>query len=61
MTIKNWVSKGQREDIVKEVESVGTEPKVFWTRDGTRLEYWVLALDRKGGRVVGLRVWSVES
>ena len=46
---------------MKEVEKVGTDPKVFWTEDGTRVEYWVLAVDREGGRVVGLRVWSIES
>jgi hypothetical protein len=28
---------------------------------GTRLEYWVLALDARGGRIVGLKAKAVES
>ena len=62
MEIKEWDTRGEYKTVVTAVESVGTNAKVFRTqRERTRVEYWVLAVDKAKGRVVGLRAEAVES
>lgn len=49
--------------MVEAVKKVGSgEVKVFRVQHGgTRAEYYVVSLDEKAGRVVGLKALSVES
>ena len=60
MSVREWDPKGEYAEVVKAVESAGGKAKVFRTEEGSRVEYWVVAVDGEG-RVVGLRARAVES
>ena len=62
MEINDWDLRGEYKEAVKAVKSVGANAKVFRAKQGrTRVEYWVLAVDKAKGRVVGLMGEAVES
>jgi len=54
---------GQYKDVLKAVEGAGDgETRVFRVHHGkTRAEYYVVGLDEKGGKVVGLKAKAVET
>ena len=60
---KNFDPRGQYKDVVGKVEEAGNgDVKVFRVGHGkTRAEYYVVSLDKKGDRVVGLKAQAVES
>lgn len=61
---KHWDVRGQYANVIKAVqEAAGSkEVKVYKLNIGEpRAEYWVIALDAKGGRLVGLKALAVES
>jgi hypothetical protein len=55
--------ESQYKKVVDAVKEAGNgEVKVFKVQiDGTRAEYYVVGVDEKEGRVVGLKALSVES
>jgi hypothetical protein len=59
--LKGWET--QYKKVVDAVKKAGNgEVKVFQVGiDGSRKEYWVIGVDEKEGRVVGLKALSVES
>ncbi|KAF2256985.1 hypothetical protein BU26DRAFT_446161 [Trematosphaeria pertusa] len=63
IAVKEWDPQGQYAKVVEAVKKVGSgEVKVFRVQHGgTRAEYYVVSLDEKAGRVVGLKALSVES
>lgn len=63
MSVKEFDPQGQYKTVVEAVKKVGEgEVKVFRVGHGkTRAEYYVVAVDGKGGRVVGLKAKAVES
>ena len=50
-------------DVIEAVEKAGDgKARVFRVEEGgSRVQYWVVGLDAKGGKVVGLRAKAVES
>lgn len=58
---KGWQT--QYKSVVDAVKKVGKgEVKVFRVElEGTRAEYYVVAVDKEGGKLVGLKALSVES
>lgn len=66
MSTSDWDPQGQYKEAVDAVKKAGDggEVKVYKvTKDGTRSEYWVLALAGKGkeARLVGVKALAVES
>lgn len=64
--VEEYRQKGfetQYKTVVDKVkEAGGGEAKIFKVKlDGTRSEYWVVAVDKKEKRIVGLKALSVES
>jgi len=61
--VKGTAFEGQYKKVIDAVKAAGNEDvKVFKVQiDGTRAEYYVVAVDEKDGRVVGLKALSVES
>jgi hypothetical protein len=61
--MKEFDPKGQYKSVVGAVKKAGSgEVKVFRVEHGgTRAEYYVVSVDGKGGKVVGLKALSVES
>lgn len=55
--------KGQYKDILQAVEQVGDgKARIFrMNRGGTRAEYYIVGLDTKAHKVVGMRAIAVES
>lgn len=55
--------RGEYKHVVKSVEQEGNgNVQIFRVQlSGARCEYWVVTLDDRGGRVVGLKAGSVES
>lgn len=55
--------ESQYKKVVEAVKKAGNgEVKVFKVQiDGTRAEYYVVGVDEKEGRVVGMKALSVES
>jgi hypothetical protein len=59
---KEFDPQGQYGKVVDAVRSVGGEVVFFRVElGGTRAEYYVVAVDGKEGRVVGLKAKAVES
>lgn len=54
---------GQYEEVLQAVEKAGDgKARVFRVHHGsTRAEYYVVGIDRKGKKVVGLKAKAVES
>lgn len=66
MSTKDWDPQGQYKEAVEAVKKTGGggDVKVYRVaKDGTRAEYWVLALAGKGkeARLVGVKALAVES
>ena len=66
MGTSDWDPQGQYKEAVDAVKNAGDggDVKVYKvTKDGTRSEYWVLALAGKGkeARLVGVKALAVES
>ncbi len=63
MSVKEFDPKGQYKDVLEAVGKTGGGPTMIFRVDleGTRVEYYVVAVDRKGGNVMGLRAMAVES
>jgi predicted aspartyl protease len=61
--VKGTGFESQFKKVIDAVKEAGNgEVKVFKVEiDGTRSEYYVVAVDEKEGRVVGLKALSVES
>lgn len=61
--VKNKSFESQYKKVIDAVKQAGSgDVKVFKVEiDGTRAEYYVVAVDEKEGRVVGLKALSVES
>lgn len=60
---KEFDPKGQYKEVLEAVEKAGDGmARVFRVHHGkTRAEYYVVGLDKKGKRVVGLKAKAVES
>lgn len=60
---KEFDPQGQYKKVVDAVKKAGDgKAKVFRVEHGsTRAEYYVISVDEKEGRVVGLKALSVES
>lgn len=60
---KEFDPQGQYKKIVDAVKKAGSKDvSIFRVEHGsTRAEYYVVSLDKKGGRVVGLKALAVES
>jgi hypothetical protein len=63
LSVKDFDPRGEYEEVVEVVKKVaGGEVKVFRVDMGrTRKEYFIVAVDEKGGRVVGVKAKAVES
>ncbi|KAL8727682.1 MAG: hypothetical protein Q9181_005622 [Wetmoreana brouardii] len=63
MSTKEFDPRGQYKDVVQAVEKTGDgKSRIFRVVHGkTRLEYYVVGLDKGKGRVVGLKAKAVES
>lgn len=66
ISIKEFDPRGQYTQVVEAVEKVGGgkggKTRVFKVELGrTRVEYYVVGFDEKGGRVVGMKAMAVES
>lgn len=63
MTPKEFDPKGDYKDVIGAVEKAGSgQVRVFRVQEGgARVQYWVLGVDERGGRVVGFRARAVES
>jgi hypothetical protein len=61
--VKGTGFESQYKQVIDAVKEAGNgEVKVFKVQiDGTRSEYYVVGVDEKDGRVVGLKALSVES
>ena len=60
---KEFDPQGQYKKIVDAVKKAGSKDvSIFRVEHGsTRAEYYVVSLDKKGGRIVGLKALAVES
>ena len=60
---KDFDPRGQYAKVVEAVKSVGDGQLAFFRVElgGTRSEYYVVGVDEKAGRVVGLKAKAVES
>jgi hypothetical protein len=63
MSVNDFDPKGDYKDVVDTVKKAGSKSvKVFRIDHGsTRAEYYVVSLDKKAGRIVGLKAKAVES
>ena len=63
LSTKEFDPKGQYKDVVEAVEKAGDgKAGVFRVEEGgSRVQYWVLGLDRSEVKVVGFRAKAVES
>ena len=61
--VKGTAFASQYRKVIDAVKAAGNgDVKVFKVQiDGTRAEYYVVAVDEKDGRLVGLKALSVES
>lgn len=61
--VKGTAFENQYKKVIDAVKAAGNgDIKVFKVQiDGTRAEYYVVAVDERDGRVVGLKALSVES
>jgi hypothetical protein len=61
--VKGTAFASQYKKVIDAVKAAGNgDVKVFKVQiDGTRAEYYVVAVDEKDGRLVGLKALSVES
>ena len=59
---KEFDPKDQYKEVLEAVKKATGEVKVFRVEGkGTRVEYWVLGVDKTKGRAVGFRAKAVES
>ena len=60
---RDFDPRGQYKEVIEKVEEVGDgKSQVFRVDHGrTRAEYYVISLDKDGGRVVGMKAQAVES
>lgn len=60
---KEFDPRGQYKKIVDAVKKAGSKDvSIFRVEHGsTRAEYYVVSLDKKGGRIVGLKALAIES
>ncbi|KAL8669281.1 MAG: hypothetical protein Q9168_006122 [Polycauliona sp. 1 TL-2023] len=63
MTPKEFDAQGQYKEVLQAVENAGDrKSRIFRVGHGkTRVEYYVVGLDREKGRVVGMKAKAVES
>lgn len=64
LSAKEFDPRNQYGEVVDAVKQAGTTGQVEVFRvelEGARCEYWVVCVDEKGARVVGLKVGAVES
>ncbi|KAL8690370.1 MAG: hypothetical protein Q9218_004165 [Villophora microphyllina] len=63
MGTKEFDPQGQYKDVIQAVEKAGDgKSRIFRATHGkTRVEYYVVGLDKEKGRVVGLKAQAVES
>ena len=63
MTTKEFDPQGEYTEVMAAVEQSGDGKTRIYRleHDRTRLEYYIVSFDRKGGRVVGLKAKAVES
>ena len=63
IAVKDFDPRGQYTQVVESVKEAGSgEAKVFRVEHGsTRAELYVVSVDEKDGRIVGLKVLVVES
>lgn len=63
MTAKEFDPQGEYEEVMEAVKQSGDgKTRIYRVEhDKTRLEYYVVSFDKKGGRVVGLKTKAVES
>ena len=63
LQVKTFDPRGQYKQVVEVVEQVGDRKvRIFKVEHGrTRVEYYVVGLDEKGKRVVGLKAMAVET
>ena len=61
--LQEFDPKGQYQEIFKAVNSVGDgDAKIYRVEHGrTRAEYYIIRFEKKGKKVVGLKVKAVES
>lgn len=60
---QNFDPRGQYETVVDSVKRAGGGEAAFFRVEhgSTRAEYYIVSLDKKGGRTVGLKALAVES
>ena len=63
LTTQDFDPKGHYKEVLQAVEKAGDgRARVFRVHHGsTRAEYYVVGLDKKGKKVVGLKARAVES
>ena len=63
MTTKEFDPQREYKKVMEAVERAGDgKTRIYRVEhDTTRLEYYVVSIDRDGGRVVGLKAKAVES
>ena len=63
MTTKEFDRHGEYGEVMAAVEQAGDGKTRIYRLEhgGTRLEYYIVSFDEKGGRVVGLKAKAVES
>lgn len=65
MTIKDWDPRNEYSDVVKAVEeaSGGSKAGVYRTAKthGTKIWYWLVAVDKKQKALVGVKAQAVET
>lgn len=63
MSTKEFDPRGQYIDVLRAVEEAGDgKSRIFRVEHGrTRVEYYVVGLDKRKGRVVGMKAKAVES
>jgi hypothetical protein len=60
---KEFDPQGQYKKVIDAVKKAGGKDVGFFSVevDGTRTEYFVVSVDAKGGKVVGLKAVSIQS
>ncbi len=63
LSVKEFDPRGDYKEVIDAVKKAGSgSVKVFRIDHGrTRAEYYVVSVDKKGERIVGLKVKAVES
>ena len=63
LSVREFDPNGQYKDVLQAVEEAGGgKVRIFRVNQGrTRAEYYVIGLDKKGQKVVGLKAKAVES